>query len=203
MHSPSKIVVGTFLGLLCALQASALTVASPAALTTCQPVKLSWSDGTAPYYPTIIPGGDPSGTPLVQFNTTSSDSVTWMVNLAAGTQVTIAVTDSTGTENYSSVVTIQAGTSTSCVGASSAAVAATGGAATSSKAAAGTTSRAAAAGTTSAVTAVIGAATTEGVSSSTPSASPSAADADASSGASHVAAGGLALLAGAAVAALL
>jgi hypothetical protein len=44
MHAPSKLSAATAAGLLLAMQASALTVNSPASLTTCQPVMLSWTD---------------------------------------------------------------------------------------------------------------------------------------------------------------
>jgi len=125
MHAPSKLSAATVAGLFLAMQASALTVNSPASLTTCQPVLLSWTDadGAAPYYPAIIPGGQSAAAPLKQFPSQTGTSLTWNVDLAAGTSVTIQVTDGAGTINYSSQVTIQAGSDTSCVGSSAAAVA--------------------------------------------------------------------------------
>ncbi|ORY34067.1 hypothetical protein BCR39DRAFT_463001 [Naematelia encephala] len=84
-----------------------LTVSSPASLTQCQPAALSWSDGTAPYYVDILPGGQPSATALENLGEQSGTSYTWTVNIAAGTSITVRVTDSTGVINYSSAVTIR------------------------------------------------------------------------------------------------
>jgi len=54
-----------------------LTVASPASLVQCQPVQLSWGQGTAPFYVSIIPGGQPSAAALESFPTTSDTTMTW------------------------------------------------------------------------------------------------------------------------------
>ncbi|KAL7411301.1 hypothetical protein BDY24DRAFT_396302 [Mrakia frigida] len=135
-------------------------VNSVSGLTTCQPSLLSWDASTSPYYLTIIPGGDASGTVLEDLGTFTTTSYTWNVDLAAGTSITIALKDSTGAVFYSGQTTIVAGSDTSCVGASasgatSGAAAATSGAATSA-AAAGTTTAAgtaAASGTAAATSA--------------------------------------------------
>ncbi|RSH80411.1 uncharacterized protein EHS24_008988 [Apiotrichum porosum] len=70
-----------------AAAANALTISTPASLVECQPVQLSWTDGTAPYYPSIIPGGEASSAALVTFDTQSATTYTWTVNLASGTNV--------------------------------------------------------------------------------------------------------------------
>lgn len=57
--------------------ASALTVATPASVVQCQPVALSWGQGTAPYYVAIIPGGQPSAAALESFPTQSGETLTW------------------------------------------------------------------------------------------------------------------------------
>ncbi|CAD6570087.1 MAG: hypothetical protein CYPHOPRED_003736 [Cyphobasidiales sp. Tagirdzhanova-0007] len=75
---------------------SALTVNTPAALVQCQPAQLSWDDGTAPYYLAIIPGGQPSAAALENLPQQSGTSMTWTVDQAAGTSITVKVTDSTG-----------------------------------------------------------------------------------------------------------
>jgi hypothetical protein len=36
--------------------AQALTINTPASIVECQPVQLSWSNGTAPYYLAVLPG---------------------------------------------------------------------------------------------------------------------------------------------------
>ncbi|ADV20257.1 hypothetical protein I315_01587 [Cryptococcus gattii Ru294] len=102
-----------------------LTVSSPASLIQCQPVLLSWSGGTAPYYLAIIPGGQASAAALKDFGEQSGTSLTWTVDTASGTSVSVKVTDSTGAINYSSPVTIQAGSSDSCVSTSTAATGST------------------------------------------------------------------------------
>ncbi|KAI5479496.1 hypothetical protein MNV49_003438 [Pseudohyphozyma bogoriensis] len=127
----------------------------------------AWTGGTAPYFLSIvggvisshfwtvslttfcraiqIPGGQPSAAALESFPETSDTSVTWTVDIAAGTSISLSLKDSTGTIVYSDQVTIQAGTTTSCVGASSAAS----GSSTSAAAAGGSSSSAAAAGASS------------------------------------------------------
>ncbi|KAE8537862.1 hypothetical protein D1P53_005923 [Cryptococcus gattii VGV] len=102
-----------------------LTVSTPASLIQCQPVLLSWSGGTAPYYLAIIPGGEASAAALKDFGEQSGTSLTWTVDTSSGTSVSVKVTDSTGTINYSSPVTIQAGSSDSCVSTSTAATGST------------------------------------------------------------------------------
>ncbi|KAJ6598958.1 hypothetical protein DFH09DRAFT_1303528 [Mycena vulgaris] len=100
-----------------------LTVNTPtsSSLVVCEPIALSWSDGTAPYYLTIIPGGDTSSAALKSFDSTSETSITWTVDIAAGTSISLAIKDSTGTVAYSDTVSIQSGSDTSCVSSSTAA----------------------------------------------------------------------------------
>ncbi|KAL8279825.1 hypothetical protein RQP46_007675 [Phenoliferia psychrophenolica] len=89
------------------LASAGATINTPSALTQCQPTELTWSGGTAPYFVKVIPGGNPSGTALVQFPETSATTETWIVNIASGTSVSIAVTDSTGAIAYSDKVSSQ------------------------------------------------------------------------------------------------
>jgi len=96
-----------------------LMIQTPAALTECQPVLISWSGGTAPYFVAVIPGGQPSASALENFPEQNGTSTTWTVDLAAGTSVAFKVTDGTGEINYSQAVTIVPGSSTACVGAGS------------------------------------------------------------------------------------
>jgi hypothetical protein len=93
-----------------AIAQTTITVNTPTTLIECQPAALTWSGGTAPYYPRVTAGGDVSST-LNTFDTTSATSLTWTVNIASGTSVTIALTDSTGATGASAPVTIQAGSS--------------------------------------------------------------------------------------------
>lgn len=98
--------------------ASALTVNTPASAVQCQPVSLGWGDGTAPFYVSIIPGGQPSAAALQNLPTQDGTSYTWMVDVPAGTSITVKVVDSTGDVNYSDQITIQQGTTTECSGSS-------------------------------------------------------------------------------------
>ncbi|KAM0755271.1 hypothetical protein T439DRAFT_353208 [Meredithblackwellia eburnea MCA 4105] len=78
----------------------AMQIVTPPALVQCQPAAITWTGGVAPYFVSVIPGGEVSGIPLKSFDSTTSTTITW--------------TDSTGALAYSAPVTIQAGTTTSC-----------------------------------------------------------------------------------------
>ncbi|GMK57010.1 hypothetical protein CspeluHIS016_0308500 [Cutaneotrichosporon spelunceum] len=99
--------------------ANALTMNTPPSLVQCQPIKLTWEAGVPPFYLAVVPGGQTSAAPLVNFPTTDAMSQTWMVSLAAGTSVTIMVTDGTGEMSVTSPVTVMAGSNTDCMNASS------------------------------------------------------------------------------------
>ncbi|KAB5596181.1 hypothetical protein CTheo_453 [Ceratobasidium theobromae] len=126
---------------------STMTVATPASIVQCQPVQLSWSGGTAPYFPSIIPGQQAGAAALKEFPSQQGTSLTWTADLAAGTYITIQVRDSTGTVQYSSALSIQTSSDASCVNSSVSASASGGaaqtGAATSAAAGSSTTSAAA------------------------------------------------------------
>jgi len=97
-----------------------LQVSTPAQLVTCQPAAITWSGGVAPYYLSVLPGGQTGATALENFPTQSGTSYTWpKVDIAAGITITIQIRDSTGSINYSSPVDIQQGPDTSCVGGNS------------------------------------------------------------------------------------
>lgn len=55
------------------------------------------------------------------FGQQSATQLTWTVDIASGTSVTVKVVDSTGAINYDSQQTIQAGSSTECLNASASA----------------------------------------------------------------------------------
>ncbi|ORX36738.1 hypothetical protein BD324DRAFT_675232 [Kockovaella imperatae] len=93
-----------------------LLVNTISSLIVCQPALITWSGGTAPYFLAVIPGGDPSGIALKNFPQQSGTQLTWDVDIAAGTSVTIKITDSSGAVNYNSQVTIQPGSTTACIG---------------------------------------------------------------------------------------
>ncbi|GAA5932433.1 uncharacterized protein JCM15063_001224 [Sporobolomyces koalae] len=96
---------------------STLTINTPSALFTCDPYLVTWSGGSAPYTVRVFPSGQLSATPLgTLVSGSDATSLTWTVNLAQGTAISLAITDSTGTTVPSAPVTVQAGTSTSCIG---------------------------------------------------------------------------------------
>lgn len=61
----------------------------------------------APYYVAVIPGGQSSAAALKDFGQQSGTSLTWTVDIAAGTSVSLKITDSTGNVNYNQAVTIR------------------------------------------------------------------------------------------------
>lgn len=93
----------------------ALTVDTPSqsGLVACQPFLITWHDGTGPYYPTVVAPGP--GQLYKQFDQTDATSLTWKVDLPAGTVVNLGIKDSSGTQQYSATVTIVAGSDTSCL----------------------------------------------------------------------------------------
>ncbi|TRM65116.1 hypothetical protein BD626DRAFT_490968 [Schizophyllum amplum] len=109
----------------------ALTINTPASLTVCQPSLLSWADGSTPYFLTILPGGQTSGA-LKTFDQTDATSITWNVDLASGTSVTLSIKDGTGNVAYTDAVTITEGNDNSCVSSGTAASGSTGSATGSS-----------------------------------------------------------------------
>ncbi|KAK4056436.1 hypothetical protein OIO90_002579 [Microbotryomycetes sp. JL221] len=136
-----------------AMQAYAATINTPTALIQCQPVQLSWSGVSgSSIFLAVLPGGQSAALPIQDFGElpASPAAYTWTVNVAAGTSVTIRLTDSTGVPAYTEQVTIQPG-SASCLDgdASSAAGGATTGQSSASSASVTRSTAAASAGTTS------------------------------------------------------
>ncbi|KAH9818462.1 secreted protein [Melampsora americana] len=95
-------------------QVGAVTVYTPASVVACQPVQLSWVDGQAPYYLSLLPGGQPNAAPLEDLGEQSGNSLVWKPTLPVGTEVTIQIRDSAGVINYSGLIKIQQGTEDSC-----------------------------------------------------------------------------------------
>ncbi|KAF9223863.1 hypothetical protein BS17DRAFT_122965 [Gyrodon lividus] len=92
-----------------------MTVNTPASVTECEPTQFAWTGGSPPYYLSLVPAGQPSAPPFKQFPTQTATSYTWNTDLQSGTSFTISLKDSTGLTAYSDIITIQAGSSTSCV----------------------------------------------------------------------------------------
>ncbi|KAG6827455.1 hypothetical protein H0H92_011723 [Tricholoma furcatifolium] len=156
----------------------------------------------------IEPGNEPSAAALESFSDLTGTSLTWTVNIAAGTSIGLTLTDSTGAIAQSAAFTINPGSNSTCVGQSASTTAAsTAGNTTpaSSTGAATTAGATTAAGTTAtspATTAATGA-TTAVSKAATTSASSTATSAKASStnaASTQAASFGAALLGAAAVA---
>ncbi|KAH7907939.1 hypothetical protein BJ138DRAFT_1137362 [Hygrophoropsis aurantiaca] len=80
-----------------------------------EPTQFTWVGGQEPYYLSLTPGGQSMAAPIKQFPTQQGTTYTWECDLQAGTTFNIALKDNTGATAYSSIVTIQAGSDTSCV----------------------------------------------------------------------------------------
>ncbi|OCH94444.1 hypothetical protein OBBRIDRAFT_747810 [Obba rivulosa] len=95
-----------------------LMVNSPPNVVQCEPTQLAWTGGSAPYYLSLIPAGQPSAPAIKEFPTQQGNSVTWIVDLGSGTSFTIELKDSTGAVAYSAIVTVNPSSDNSCVNAS-------------------------------------------------------------------------------------
>ncbi|KAJ8081021.1 hypothetical protein PM082_017859 [Marasmius tenuissimus] len=92
------------------------TLNTPVKLVTCEPVKLRWSGGKAPYFVSVQDGNNPSGPALEQLPEQSGHSLTWKVNFQAGTNLGFLLRDSNGATSQTASVTVQPGSSTDCIG---------------------------------------------------------------------------------------
>ncbi|GAA5872064.1 hypothetical protein JCM16303_000964 [Sporobolomyces ruberrimus] len=96
---------------------SGQTIQTPTTgLFTCDPYLITFSGGQAPYTIRANQGGSVSQVLETIASGVTATSYTWNVNLGAGQSVTLALTDATGNTVYADAVTVQAGSSTSCVG---------------------------------------------------------------------------------------
>ncbi|PFH52988.1 hypothetical protein AMATHDRAFT_55886 [Amanita thiersii Skay4041] len=191
-----------------------LTINTPSNPVVCQPLLLTWSGGSPPYFLSIHPGSDPNGASIQDFPQQTGTSLTWTVNIAAGTQIGLSLRDNTGNTAQSAAFTINPGSDTACVGkppdvsggASSGATGATSSAGSGSASAPSTASTSAALTTAPATSATVSRPASSGSASGSSSAtrSGSSSTASASSAANANAAKvGTAGLVGAALVALL
>ncbi|CAO1625709.1 unnamed protein product [Parajaminaea phylloscopi] len=170
---------------------NAATVNSPASLIQCQPAAIQWNDAAAgDVYLSVVKGKDISGPALETFPTQSgtSGSYTWKVDQPAGTELTFIVNDSTGKQNYSSQVTVNAGSDSSCLNGAAAAAGGASSTASSSPASAATSASSAAGSKASS-------ASRSGSSAAAAATSSAASSGNNTSGASFAAANGLAVAA--------
>ncbi|KAI0303758.1 hypothetical protein B0F90DRAFT_1916690 [Multifurca ochricompacta] len=116
------------------------TVNTPLNVVVCQPLQLTWSGGTPPYFlrfvgllsiviivahscyylRSIHPGSAPDDPALADFGTQQGTSFLWTkVNFAVGTSLDITLRDSNGQTSQSAPFTVQTGGDLSCLNASS------------------------------------------------------------------------------------
>ncbi|KAI5829086.1 hypothetical protein K523DRAFT_352860 [Schizophyllum commune Tattone D] len=151
--------------------AQAFTINTPASVTQCQPTLISWdaSDSQAPYYLSILPGDNPSGQPLKQFDISDGSSYSWNTDIAGGTSIGLTLKDSTGKTVQSAPVTIQNSSDDSCLNGSSSSGSASSAASTTasstSASSAGSSSASSAASTTASSSAASTTATSAATSS--------------------------------------
>lgn len=158
--------------------AQELSITTPPSIQQCQPAAFSWVGGTAPYILAAIPQGQTSAPALATIaDNVTGNSYTWTVNLAQGTAINVRITDATGAINYSSGLTVQAGSNGCLTGASASAS----GAVTSAVPASSGAASSAPAGSTTSVTS---AAATSRASSASAASSSSAAAASSNTSAS-------------------
>ncbi|PPQ75007.1 hypothetical protein CVT26_011549 [Gymnopilus dilepis] len=99
-------------------QSGPLTINTPTAPVVCEPLQLTWSGGTPPYFLVkvrLVPGGQANAAALIDFGQQTGNSLTWTVNLTVGTSVNLDLRDNTGALAQSAPFTIQNGPSTSCL----------------------------------------------------------------------------------------
>lgn len=76
-------------------------------LSQCQPTLLTWTGGQAPYYVSVIEGGNPNGKAFKTWPATEATSLTWKVTeVPAGQSITVQVKDGSGAVKYSAAVTV-------------------------------------------------------------------------------------------------
>ncbi|CAE6429646.1 unnamed protein product [Rhizoctonia solani] len=107
----------SFLALVAAAVAQSLVINTPASVVQCQPAQITWTATNTPVFVSIIPGGQPGAAALQDFGQQAGSSLTWTVNIAAGTSITFQLRDSTGAVAYSSPISVQASSDSSCLGA--------------------------------------------------------------------------------------
>ncbi|KAG9078356.1 hypothetical protein FS749_009661 [Ceratobasidium sp. UAMH 11750] len=92
------------------------SINTPPAMVQCQPAQINWVASRTPVFISVIPGGQAGAAPLHDFGQQSGNSLTWVVNIPAPTQITLQLRDGTGALAYSAPITIQPSSDSSCLG---------------------------------------------------------------------------------------
>ncbi|PPQ99159.1 hypothetical protein CVT24_009349 [Panaeolus cyanescens] len=101
-----------------AVAQNAPLVNTPASSTVCQPLLITWSGGTPPYFlrSVILPGGQPSAAPLIDFGQVEGTQLSWTVNVT-NSELGINLRDSTGLLSQSAAFPNLPGTNQACLNA--------------------------------------------------------------------------------------
>ncbi|KIJ69273.1 hypothetical protein HYDPIDRAFT_185116 [Hydnomerulius pinastri MD-312] len=88
-----------------------LVINTPANVVECEPTLITWSGGEAPYFLVVLPAGQPDAAPIENLGEQTGHSLTWVANVAAGTDLGLTLKDSTGAIAQSAPFTVQPSTS--------------------------------------------------------------------------------------------
>ncbi|KAJ4477266.1 hypothetical protein J3R30DRAFT_195658 [Lentinula aciculospora] len=91
-----------------------LTISTPA-MTTCEPVEITWSSTTGPYNLIMVSPDDPCGDAIVDLGDQDGTSVSYTPNVAPGTQLELSLVDANDEEAWSGTITVAQGSDISCV----------------------------------------------------------------------------------------
>jgi len=110
----------SFLAIALCLAASAfaqtpLMVNTPEEVVSCQPVKVTWT-GTGPFTLSVFPFPIDGQAPIIVFKT-NANSVVWLVNVPANSELVLILLDGNGNTAESAGFTVRDGSST-CTGTS-------------------------------------------------------------------------------------
>ncbi|KAF9468124.1 hypothetical protein BDZ94DRAFT_1294593 [Collybia nuda] len=94
---------------------AALRIETPTNAVQCQPLLLTWSDGKAPFFVSVIPGGQPAAPAVKTFPPQDGNSMTWVVDIARGVSLTMSLKDGTGAQAYSDIFVINDSSDNKCV----------------------------------------------------------------------------------------
>ncbi|ESK94632.1 secreted protein [Moniliophthora roreri MCA 2997] len=92
-----------------------ITMNTPTNLVTCQPVMLSWTGGTAPYFLSLQDGNNFDGPALKRFDQQNGSSFSWTVDVPSKQKIVFLLRDNTGSTSVTAPVVVQPGNQDSCV----------------------------------------------------------------------------------------
>ncbi|RPD60119.1 hypothetical protein L226DRAFT_535052 [Lentinus tigrinus ALCF2SS1-7] len=92
------------------------TVNTPAEITQCEPVQLTWADtGAKTYNVALVSSADPCDTVIAEYGDHSTNHITVTPAVEAGQKVMLSVIADDDDEGWSGEFTVKAGNDTSCL----------------------------------------------------------------------------------------